>query len=53
MPSNDTNTLVDHLLDDPIVDLLMARDGVTRADVLSVLDDVRHSLRTRSLDEAA
>lgn len=53
MPSNDANTVVERLLDDPIMELLMACDGVTRADVLSVIEDVRHSLRTRQLDEAA
>jgi hypothetical protein len=53
MPSNDADTGVERLLDDPIMDLLMACDGVTRADVLNVIADVRHSLRTRQLDEAA
>ena len=52
-PSNDAATRVERLLDDPIVVLLMARDGVTRADILSVIEDVRHGLRRRPLREAA
>jgi len=47
------NSAVHRLLDDPIMDLLLARDGITRADVLNVLEDVRHSLRARALDDAA
>ena len=47
------DALVERLLDDPIMDLLMARDGVTRADLLGLIDDVRRSLRARALDKAA
>ncbi|WP_431858855.1 hypothetical protein [Azospirillum sp.] len=45
--------VVQSLLDDPIMDLLLARDGLTRADVLRVLDDARRSRRARALDAAA
>jgi len=47
------NGAVQGLLDDPIMDLLLARDGITRADVLRILDDVRRSRRARALDAAA
>ncbi len=46
-------SMVERLLDDPIMDLLMTRDGVTRADVLAVLETVRRNRRTRPFDEAA
>lgn len=38
-------TAVEALLDDPIVDLLLRRDGLTRADVLAVMDTARRNLR--------
>jgi hypothetical protein len=47
------NAAVQRLLDDPIMDLVLARDGITRADVLQVLDDARRGLRARALDAAA
>ncbi|HEY0836962.1 MAG TPA: hypothetical protein VGE72_23830 [Azospirillum sp.] len=40
-------TMVEHLLDDPIVDLLLARDGLTRADVRRVMETARRSRRAR------
>lgn len=36
---------VEALLDDPIVDLLLQRDGLTRADVLAVMETARRNLR--------
>ncbi len=48
-----SGSMVERLLDDPIMELLMARDGVTRADVLAVLETVRRNLRSRPFDEAA
>lgn len=53
MPSEHTQTAVERLLDDPIVDLLLARDGLTRADVLDVIETVREGLRALPLDRAA
>ena len=53
MLSKDAKTAVERLLDDPIVDLLLARDGLTRADVLNVLEDVRAPLHARQLEDAA
>ncbi|PWC55879.1 hypothetical protein [Azospirillum sp. TSO22-1] len=47
------NGAVQRLLDDPIMDLLLACDGITRADVLRVLDDARSGLRARALGAAA
>lgn len=35
---------VDELLSDPIVELVMRRDGVTRDDVLEVMADMRRRL---------
>lgn len=35
---------VETLLDDPIVDLLLRRDGLTRADVLAVMETARRNL---------
>ncbi|CAK0754413.1 hypothetical protein CCP1ISM_5770002 [Azospirillaceae bacterium] len=35
---------VDDLLDDPIGQLIMTRDGVTREDVLAVMTDMRSRL---------
>ncbi len=35
---------VQDLLDDPIVQLVMRRDGLTREDVLSVIAEARRSL---------
>ena len=35
---------VDDLLDDPIAQLVMRRDGLTREDVLAVVDDMRGRL---------
>ncbi|WP_029008552.1 hypothetical protein [Azospirillum halopraeferens] len=46
-------TQVEHLLDDPIVDLLLARDGLTRADVLRVIRTAREGLRQHPMDRAA
>ncbi|MGQ9367675.1 hypothetical protein [Azospirillum sp. A39] len=53
MPSERTRTTVEQLLDDPIVDLLLTRDGVTRADVLAVIAAVRAGLHDRPLERAA
>jgi hypothetical protein len=36
-------TLVE-LLDDPIIDILLHGDGLSRDDLVSVLEDVRHKL---------
>lgn len=47
MLKQDGRTMVDHLLDDPIVDLILARDGLTRADVLRVIETARRSRRAR------
>ncbi|MCW2247543.1 hypothetical protein M2352_003177 [Azospirillum fermentarium] len=38
-------TAVEMLLDDPIVDLLLQRDGLTRSDVLAVMDTARRNLK--------
>jgi len=43
MFKQDGRTMVDHLLDDPIVDLILARDGLTRADVLCVMETARRA----------
>ena len=43
MLKRDGRAMVDHLLDDPIVDLILARDGITRADVLRVMETARRA----------
>ncbi|WP_448187934.1 hypothetical protein [Azospirillum sp. sgz301742] len=53
MSPKSATTAVERLLDDPIMDLLMACDGITRDDVLTVIEDVRHALRTRQFEDAA
>lgn len=52
-PFRKADALMERLLDDPIMDLLMARDGVTRAEIIAVIRDVRRSLRHHPLDHAA
>ncbi len=43
---------LDELLDDPIAQLLMERDGVEEAEIRKILDDVRqqHHVRTEPVD---
>jgi hypothetical protein len=42
--ADDPEPSLDELLDDPVLQLLMARDGVARADLLEVIDDARSRL---------
>jgi hypothetical protein len=48
MLKQDGRTMVEHLLDDPIVDLVLARDGLTRADVRRVMEAARRSRHART-----
>lgn len=52
MLKQDGRAMVDHLLDDPIVDLILARDGITRADVLRVIETARRGRRARAAGPA-
>jgi hypothetical protein len=40
---------IQELLDDPVIEAVMARDGVARADLVLLIDDVRVRLERRKV----
>jgi hypothetical protein len=49
----DGEPTIGELLDDPVIEAIMARDGVARADLVHLIDEVRGKLERRGARELA